>query len=306
MSRVLVTGGAGFIGSHLCDALLAAGHEVHALDDLSTGLRANLGPAAAFHEVDVCDEAIESVFASVKPEIVFHLAAQMCVSRSTQAPMLDGRINILGSINVLEACRKHGVGKFIFASTGGAGYGNPAELPATENCPPQPVSHYGVAKMAVEKYVHLYHTLYGLPYTLLRYANVYGPRQNPHGEAGVCSIFVDKLLAGEAPTLYGDGAPVRDYVHVLDVVRATMLAMDKGAGETLNIGSGVGTTVRELYDRLKVLTGFDGEPVLKPLRDGEVACVYLSAEKAARVLGWRPEIALADGLADLCAYMAKA
>jgi UDP-glucose 4-epimerase len=296
--KILVTGGAGFIGSNVVDAYIREGHEVVVVDNLSTGLRENLNPKATFHEVDICDAAFADVFAREKPQAVAHLAAQIDVRRSVQEPTFDARVNILGSINVLEACVKHGADKIIFASTGGAVYGepDPAALPLTEECPPRPACHYGTSKLSVEHYIDLYSILYGLRYTILRFPNVYGPRQNPHGEAGVCAILVGLMLAGKTPTLFGFGEPLRDYVYVGDIARGCVLALDKADGQILNLGSGKGTSVREIFDELKRVIGFEGEPVLEPLRPGEIQKTYITGDKARELLGWKPEVDLAEGL----------
>ncbi len=217
--------------------------------------------------------------------------------RSVQEPRFDADVNILGGINLLELSVKHKVKKFLFASTGGAIYGQPESLPADEACPPRPECHYATSKLSFEHYIALYARLYGLSYTVLRYPNVYGPRQNPEGEAGVCSILTGKMLAGEQPVLYGHGEPLRDYVFVGDIARACVLALEKGDGQTLNLGSGRGTSVRELFDILKELTGYTGEPRLEALRPGEVEKVYITGQRAAEALGWKPEMSLREGLA---------
>lgn len=297
MAKVLVTGGAGFIGSHVTDAYIAAGHDATVVDNLLTGRRANLNPEADFHEMDIRDEALGALFAEKQFDYVNHLAAQIDVRRSVQEPRFDADINILGGIHLLELSVKHKVKKLLFASTGGAIYGQPAALPAAEDCPPKPECHYAVSKLSFEHYIALYQRLYGLAYTILRYPNVYGPRQNPEGEAGVCSILAGKMLANEQPVLYGHGEPLRDYVFVGDIARACVLALDQGGGETLNLGSGKGTSVRELFDILKELTGYAGEPRLEPLRPGEVEKVYITGARAREALGWKPEVRLRDGLA---------
>jgi len=303
MAKILVTGGAGFIGSHVTDAYLEAGHEVAVVDNLSAGLRRNVNPRAAFYEVDVRSENLADVFDQERPEYVNHLAAQIDVRRSLSEPMFDAEVNILGGINLLEQCVKHHVKKFLFASTGGAIYGQPRTLPAGEDCAPNPKCHYAASKLSFEYYVKLYRTLYHLPYTILRYPNVYGPRQSPEGEAGVCSILIGQMLRGKTPTLYGFGAPLRDYVYVGDIARANVIALEKGEHAILNLGSGRGTSVRELFTALKELLSFEGEPLLKPLRPGEVERVYLTGDRAAEVLGWRPEVNLRDGLRQTIDYI---
>lgn len=296
--KILVTGGAGFIGSHVVDAYIAAGHNVIVVDDLSSGSRENLNDSAQFIELDIRSKMLGEIFDDVKPDIVNHHAAQIDVRHSLTEPMRDADINVLGAINLLENCVKHKVRKLIYASTGGAIYGSPAaaDLPAPETCPPLPMCHYGLSKHVVELYTRLYNALYGLPYTILRYPNVYGPRQNPHGEAGVCAIFAGLMLAGKRPVLYGDGAPVRDYVYVGDIARASVLALDKAPGEIINLGSGKGTSVRELYDTLSEITGFQEQPDLAPLRPGEVERIYITGDKARALLGWTPEMNLREGL----------
>lgn len=303
MARVLVTGGAGFIGSHVADACIAAGHAVAVVDDLSTGRAANLNPRAAFFRADIRDAKLEECFAEFRPEFVQHLAAQIDVRRSVQEPVFDAEVNVLGTLRILEACLKHGVRKLVFASTGGAIYGQPQELPADENCPPAPMSPYGTSKLAAEHFIRLYGRLHGLPYTILRFPNVYGPRQIPEGEAGVCSIFTGLMLAGKQPVLYGEGAPLRDYVYVGDIARGALLALDRAPGETVNLGSGRGTSVREIFDHLKRLTGYAGDPQLAPLRPGEVERIYTTGDRAKALLGWTPEVGLEEGLARVVAHV---
>ncbi len=293
---VLITGGAGFIGSHVAEAFLAARHAVAVVDNLCTGRRENVPADARFHAVDIRSQELAEVFAREKPECVCHLAAQMNVSHSIQDPLHDADVNILGSINVLENCVRHKVRKVVFASSAGAVYGEPESLPVSEEHPSRAACHYGVSKYAVENYLGLYARLYGLNYTTLRFANVYGPRQNPSGEAGVCAILMGMMLSGKRPTLYGRGDPVREYVYVTDVAQAVLRALDKGDNETFNIGSGRGTTVREVFDAIRDLLGFAHEPILEPLRPGEVKRIYTSPEKAARLLGWRAETGFAEGI----------
>lgn len=301
--RVLVTGGAGFIGSHVVDTYLAQGHEVAIVDNLSTGSRDFVNPKAAFYETDIRTPGLADVFEAEKPELVTHLAAQIDVRRSVEDPAYDAEVNILGSINVLQNCAKHGARKIIFSSTGGAVYGEPDQFPVTEDYVPKPLCHYGAAKFSVEHYVHLYRHLYNLDYTVLRFTNVYGPRQSPHGEAGVCSILIGQMLAGKQPTLYGFGEAIRDYVYVGDIARAAALAVNKGGGEVMNLSSGEGTTVREIFDILKEILNFPHEPILRDLRPGEIQRIYASREKAASVLGWVPEMSLREGLERTVQYI---
>ncbi|HIJ73387.1 MAG TPA: NAD-dependent epimerase/dehydratase family protein [Candidatus Hydrogenedentes bacterium] len=304
--RILVTGGAGFIGSHIVDTYLAAGHDVCVVDNLSTGFRENVNPAASFVECDICSDKIEKVFAQHKPQVVNHLAAQMDVRRSLESPVFDADSNILGSIRLLECCVKHQADKFIFASTGGAIYGEPETLPAAETCEPRPLCHYGVSKYCAEQYVQLYSRLYDLDYTVLRFANVYGPRQNPHGEAGVCAIFILQMIKGAQPILYGHGEPLRDYVYVEDVARANLLALEMGSGEIINLGTARGTSVRAVYDAIKSILSYGGEPILKPRRVGEVDRVYLANRRAKEALGWQPEVDLNEGLRRTAAQIGDA
>ena len=303
MAKILVTGGAGFIGSHVVDMYINAGHEVAILDDFSSGTRTNVNPAARLYEMDVRSSALAGLFETEKPNYVAHLAAQIDVRRSVTEPQFDAEVNILGGLNLLEQSIKHGVQKFIFASTGGAIYGAQKHLPASEETVPHPECHYATSKLAFEHYIALYERLYGLRYTILRFPNVYGPRQRPDGEAGVCSILTALMLAGKSPTLFGHGTPLRDYVFVKDIARGALLALDKGDGETLNLGSGKGTSVRELFDILKDAVGFTGEPVLADLRPGEVKENFITGEKAAQVLGWRPEVSLDAGLRETAEYI---
>lgn len=296
MARILVTGGAGFIGSHVADAYIAAGHHVSIADNLVSGARRNLPAAATFYEVDINSPELAAVFDREQPDFVNHLAAQIDVRKSLEEPAYDAETNIIGSIRLLEQSVKHGVKKFLFASTGGAIYGEPKTLPASEETPSAPLCHYGVSKYCVEQYIHLYHTLYKLPYTILRFPNVYGPRQSPHGEAGVCSILAGLMLEGKPPVLYGNGEPLRDYVYVGDIARGATLALEKGDGAIINLGSGKGTSVSELFNQFKEIIGFDGAPILKPLRTGEVARIYTTGQRAWQLLGWKPMMELREGL----------
>jgi len=299
--KVLITGGAGFIGSHVADAFLKAGHEVVVLDNLSSGKRENLPAQARLYLMDLGARELAEVFAAERPDIVDHHAAQISVTASARDPLEDARTNVLGMLNLLEACWSLPVKKFIFASTGGAIYGDTDRLPTPEDHPPQPLSPYGIHKWLGEQYLRYYAHQHGLSYTVLRYANVYGPRQNPDGEAGVVSIFFSRLLKRETPTLFayeGEGhGMVRDYVYVEDVARANLEAAGKGTGETVNIGTGVGTTTEALY---RAITGqFPGapEPRREPARPGDLRRSLLDVRKAERLLGWKPRVALSEGLA---------
>lgn len=305
MAKILVTGGAGFIGSNVVDAYVAAGHAVAVVDNLHAGKQKNVNPKAAFYPVDIRSAELAEVFEKEKPDYVNHHAAQIDVRRSLTEPMFDADVNILGSLNMLELCVKHQVKKVLFASTGGAIYGEPKALPASEECPPNPKCHYATSKLAFEHYLQLYQTLYGLRFTVLRYPNVFGPRQSPEGEAGVCSILTGLMLRGKQPTLYGFGEPLRDYVFVGDIARANVIALEKGDGDTLNLGSGKGTSVRELFDTIKAILGYPGEPALAPLRTGEIERVYITGDKAAKVLGWRPEVSLRDGLSQTVEHIRR-
>ncbi len=299
--KVLITGGAGFIGSHVGDAFLRAGHEVVVLDNLSSGNRENLPAQARLYLLDLGSREVQKVFEAERPEVVDHHAAQISVTASARDPLEDARTNVLAMLNLLEACRRFPVKKLIFASTGGAIYGDADRLPTPEDHPPQPLSPYGIHKWLGEQYLRYYGRQHGLSYTVLRYANVYGPRQNPEGEAGVVSIFLTRLLRGETPTLFAypgeqDGM-LRDYVYVEDVARANLEAAGKASGETVNIGTGVGTTTGALY---RAIAGqFPGapEPRREPARPGDLRRSLLDVRQADRLLGWKPRVALSEGLA---------
>lgn len=300
--KVLVTGGAGFIGSHIVDACLSAGDDVAVVDDLSTGDRSRVDPDARFYEVDIRDRDLDQVFAEERPEIVCHQAARANVRESMDLPLLYADVNVLGSVNVLECCRKHGVRKVIYASTGGAVYGEPAHLPVTEDHPVNPLDPYGASKHHVEHYLYLYQVNFGVTFTALRYPNVFGPRQDPYGEAGVVAIFAVQMLKGIQPLINGSGEQERDFVHVSDVVRANLAAFVKGDGGIYNIGSGSGTSVNRIFTLLADLTGFRGEKLHGPAKPGEVSRIYLDAGRAALHLGWRPVLSLNDGLSSTVDY----
>lgn len=295
--RILVTGGAGFIGSNVADRFLELGHEVAVFDDLSTGFREFVPARARFYEGDLADAAaVERCIADYRPDIVSHHAAQMDVRKSVTDPIFDARVNVLGSIGLLQACTRHGVRKVNYASTGGALYGEGRQLPATEDHPVNPESPYGASKHTVEHYLFMWKVLHGLDYTVLRYPNVYGPRQNPHGEAGVNAIFIGLMLQGKRPRIFGDGNAVRDYLFVSDVVDANVIALEKGSGEILNLGTGVGTSVNDIVRELQVILGFPEGAIHDPARAGEIQRIYLDASRAKAVLGWTPKVGFADGL----------
>jgi UDP-glucose 4-epimerase len=293
--RVLVTGGAGFIGSHVADALLARGDDVLVVDDLSTGQRTNVPESATFEQLDIADgNALEHAFES-DPELVCHLAAQASVTVSVENPVLDCTSNVVGTLNVLEAARKRGA-PVVFASTGGALYGDGAPLPTPEDVPARPLSPYGASKLAGEAYVATWARLYGVPNVVLRLGNVYGPRQNPHGEAGVVAIFSGRLLDGEQPSLRGAGKPTRDYVYVADVARAFVAAAGGGRAGTYNVGTGRQTSTARLLDLLQEATGTASEPQQVELQPGELQASALDASLIERELGWRPTVDLEEGL----------
>lgn len=294
--KILVTGGAGFIGSHVVDRFVAMGHEVVVVDNLSTGQRENLNPAATFYEVDITDRAaVEDVFARERPEVLNHHAAQMDVRRGVEDPVFDATTNIIGSIHLLEAGLRNGLQRVIYASTGGAVYGEPDIIPAPETASIHPISQYGISKHTVEHYLWLYHHNDGLTYVVLRYGNVYGPRQNPHGEAGVTAIFAGMMLRGEQPTIFGCGDKTRDYVYVADVVEANVLALTAGDNDILNIGTGVQTTDQEVFDAIAAATGYNGPPRYAPERKGEIRHTALDPSRARRVLGWEPKVSFREG-----------
>jgi len=300
--RILVTGGAGFIGSHVAAAYVEAGHEVLVLDNLSSGKEGNVPPGARFVFCDVGSDTAAEAVRTFHPEVINHHAAQINVRRSVAEPVFDARENILGSLTLLEAARSAEVRKVIFASSGGAGYGEQEEFPADESHPLRPVSPYGVAKVSVELYLHFYRAQYGLSYTALRYANVYGPRQDPHGEAGVVAIFSERLLRGQTAIVNGDGEQTRDYVYVGDVVRANLAALTRGDGLAINIGTGIETDVNTLFRKLRDLSGSRQEEIHGPAMPGEQRRSVIENALAYNELGWYPETSLDDGLALTLAY----
>ena len=304
--RILVTGGAGFIGSHVCDALLVQGHDITALDDLSSGRRENLDRRVRLHVADIRSPEAAALVARLRPEAIFHLAAQIQVRRSVEDPKLDADCNVVGFLNLLEAARKAGVCKVVFSSTGGAIYGEQQVHPAPESHPVRPASPYGASKAAGEIYLDYYRQQYGVGYVALRYANVYGPRQNAHGEAGVVAIFSERLLAGERCAINGAGRQTRDFVYVGDVARANALALATDFNGALNIGTGVETDILEIHRRLAEAAGAGDEPRFAPAKAGEQLRSSIDPSLAARVLGWRPQVSLAEGLRQTFASFARA
>ncbi len=302
--KVLVTGGAGFIGSHVVDSYLRVGHDVAVLDDLSRGSEKNLTAGARFYAGDIRDRKfVEHVFTREKPEVVNHHAAQMDVRRGVREPLFDASVNILGSLNLLEAAVGQGARRFIYISTSGAAYGEPARLPVSEDHPINPITPYGISKHTVEHYLYTFSYLYGLSYAVLRYGNVYGPRQSSQGEAGVFAIFSEQMLAGTRPVIYGDGSKVRDYVYIDDVVRANVAALERGSGEIFNIGTGVPTTDYEVFCLIRDLVGKKGlEPTYTSKRPGEIDKIFLDISKARRLLQWNPEVPLFEGARRTVAY----
>lgn len=294
--KILVTGGAGFIGSHVVDAYVEQGHEVHVVDNLCTGLRENVNPRAVFHFMDIRDPAITDFVADEGFEVLNHHAAQMDVRRSVDDPVYDAEVNAIGTLRLMEGARKGKVKKVIFASTGGAIYGEQDYFPADELHPLRPVSPYGVTKLVGEKYLHYYQFVHGIPYVVLRYANVYGPRQNPHGEAGVVAIFTERLLRGEQPIINGDGLQTRDFVFVGDVVRANLLALDYPRNDVFNIGTGIETDVNTIFRKLRELCGSDVPERHGPAKPGEQRRSVLDYTHARKELGWEPQVSLDEGL----------
>ena len=295
--KALVTGGAGFIASHIVDALVEDGHQVAIIDNFISGQRENLNPRAELHELDIRDEKVEEVFKSFCPDILIHQAAQLDVRASVADPGFDADVNIIGSLRLLENCRRYKIRKVLFASTGGAVYGEQDYFPADEKHPLRPISPYGIAKLSVEKYLYYYHVVYGLPFTALRYTNVYGPRQNSHGEAGVVAIFCERMFSGKTPIIYGTGKQTRDYVFVGDVVRANLLAMKSEFSGAINIGTSIETDVNTIFSILRDQIAPGIEPTRGEAKKGEQLRSVVDNKKAESILGWKPEVNLKEGLA---------
>jgi UDP-glucose 4-epimerase len=304
--KIVVTGGAGFIASHIVDAYIQLGHEVYVIDDLSTGQRRNLNPSAKIYTVDIAGPEAGKLIAEIKPDVLNHHAAQMDVRRSVADPTFDARINIIGFINLLEASKDAGVKRVIFSSSGGAVYGDREPIPASEEHETLPLSPYGVSKLTGELYLGYYHMAFGLPYVALRYANVYGPRQSTLGEAGVVAIFISHLLAGKSPVINGDGKQTRDYVFVGDVVRANVAALDTNYTGAVNIGTGRETDVVTICESLREGVGSPVKAIHGPAKLGEQRRSCLETALARKVLGWRPQVGLKEGLEQTIAYYREA
>jgi UDP-glucose 4-epimerase len=304
--KIVVTGGAGFIGSHVADVYIAAGHEVFVIDDLSSGERGNLNPKARFHHLDLLDAKIPALIADIRPDVLCHHAAQMDVRRSVSDPMFDARVNIIGFINLLEAGKRSGLKKVVFASSGGAIYGEQEKFPAAEEHPKRPASAYGVSKLTGENYLAYYHTTFNIPYVALRYANVYGPRQNFRGEAGVVAIFIDQLLSGNVPVINGDGKQTRDFVYVGDVAAANLRALQTPYVGGINIGTGVETDLVTLYEKICRQTNSKIAAAHGPAKEGEQRRSSLDCALAKKILDWSPKTSLDEGLGHTVAYYRKA
>lgn len=295
--RILVTGGAGFIASHVSDRLLSLGQRVSIVDNLSTGKRDNLPEDATFYEIDIRDKGLDEVFETEKPQVIVHHAAHANVAESVRNPGYDASVNIGGSINLLECCVRHGVERVVYASTGGALYGEACYIPADENHPIDPIAPYGVSKYTVEHYLYAYGQNHGLEYIVLRYPNVYGPRQDPHGEAGVVAIFALQLLTGRQPTIFGDGSKTRDYCYISDIVDANVVALSGPPGGVYNLGRGIEVSDLEVFESVQEAVGSSIQPIFAEVRPGEVEHIALDATKAEQELGWKWKVDLIGGVA---------
>lgn len=300
--KILVTGGAGFIGSHVVDQMIAAGHDVAVVDSLVTGRKSNLNPKARFYQVDIRSPELRQVFEAEQPEVVDHHAAQMDVRKSVADPIYDADVNILGTLNLLNLCVEFKTRKVIYISSGGAAYGEPVYLPCDEKHPVQPLCPYGATKYMTELYLYMYKQTYGLDYSVIRYPNVYGPRQDPHGEAGVVAIFTGQMLKREPVKIFGSGEQVRDFVYVADCARANVLLLNQGGGEVYNLGYGIGTSINQIFAALKQVTQYPHEAIYAPAKPGETFKIYLDASKAKAQLGWEPTVDLQQGLTQTVEY----
>ncbi|MDR0927003.1 MAG: NAD-dependent epimerase/dehydratase family protein [Ignavibacteria bacterium] len=304
--KILITGGAGFIASHIADACIAEGHEIFIIDDLSTGVSSNIPSKANFFNLNINSSEVNYIFEAEQFDVVIHHAAQINVRTSVSAPLIDAAINIFGGINIYEAARKYGVKKIIFSSTGGAIYGDNVIHPTPENSELEPCSPYGIAKLANEKYLRFYKDTYGVDFVCLRYANVYGPRQNPKGEAGVVSVFINKMLNDEQPIINGTGEYIRDYVNVRDVVKANLFALRKEVSGIYNVGTEVKTTTNQIFTMLNSIIGKNVKEVHGPAMPGEQLVSCISHQKFLKEHGWKPDVKLIDGLKETVDYFKNA
>lgn len=296
--NVLVTGGAGFIGSHVVDRFVQEGHQVSVIDNLSTGKRKNVNREAVLYKHDICSSRLDKIFKRERPVVIVHLAAQMNVRKSTEDPVFDANVNILGTINLLQLAVKYGVRKVVFASSGGAVYGEQHQFPAPETHPTSPLSPYGISKLSCEYYLEYFRQMAGLGFAALRFGNVYGPRQNPEGEAGVIAIFTQQLLKGQQSLINGNGLQTRDYVYVRDVVEAVMIASDQQVNGIYNVGTGEEATVNDLFEQLKALTKVESKELHGPAKKGEQLRSVLDCSKLTEEASWEPTVTLAEGLAE--------
>ncbi|HOJ39218.1 MAG TPA: NAD-dependent epimerase/dehydratase family protein [bacterium] len=303
--RILVTGGAGFIGSHLVDKLIERQHEVSILDNLSTGRKENLNPRAKFYQGDIRDKQVENLMKEQKPEILFHLAAQINVRKSTEDPIFDNNVNVNGSLNLVSSFLKAGGRRIIFASTGGVMYGEPEILPTPETVEPFPLCPYGIAKLSVEKYLNYYHRYFPLSFCALRFGNVYGPRQNAFSEAGVVAIFSVRLLRGQPAMIYGDGQQTRDFVFIEDVIQACLLVMEKNVSGFFNVGTGRETSVNEIFQQVARWVGRPAIREYAPAREGDIRRSCLSVEKIRQAFGWQARVPLEEGIKQTVAWFQR-
>ncbi|MDR1418019.1 MAG: NAD-dependent epimerase/dehydratase family protein [Endomicrobium sp.] len=305
--KILVTGGAGFIGSNIVDTLIEKEYSVIVLDNLSSGRKENVNKKAKFYKADICDQKkVINIFKQEKPQAVIHHAAQIDVRKSITDPIFDVNVNILGSINILSACVQTKAKKIIFASSGGTIYGECKSVAPKENSMPSPLSPYGIAKNSVENYIKFYSQIYGLEYTILRYGNVFGPRQDPHGEAGVVAIFAQRMLKNKEIIVFGDGKQIRDYVFVSDAVDANIRSLANGKNEIINIGTAKPTSVNKLVDLMSKVNGYKKKAIRRPKRDGELFKSFLNINKAKKILGWTPKISLDKGIKITMDYFKEA